>query len=655
MASNPDQFLQALIGTTGLAPIQQLQGNAQNLRLGEQQLQANQFNLNAKQNEQAAAQQYQADVRAYFQNPTPQALGQLISKHPEKADELRKANDARDEPERKSRRGIYGSLYFSSKNKRPELVISGMRRLIAAERAKGLDTTEAQGLLANLEDGDEDGSAMRDILAYSQAQLALDDPAFAKSIGATGEEYTLSQGQKRFNSDGTVVAEVAPEREYLVIPEGGKAVQIGGDPATGEGGDQAAPSGAVPQGAGMIARMLPVVLGLEGGGTLANPKTSPKGARGPMQVMPGTNRDPGFGVKPAQDDSEAERARVGRDYLGAMVGRYNDPAKALAAYNAGPGRVDAAISKHGSNWLAHMPAETRAYVNRGMSELRGGRGGAQQAPRTGDPAGTIYGNPKRGWRTMTPAEVSANGLDAGVTYQQGPEGQIQPVAGQKQQATRMTAGEVEAEGLPPGVYFRGADGVPRRAGDKPAALKSVPTPIVTAVVGNRSAIRNIDGALSELDKYPDGVGLIIGNTPNWISQRADPKGVDVRGAIANIGSLLIHDRSGAAVTISEYPRLLPFIPLASDSATDARKKLVRLRAELAAINQDYELQYSEDQGYRPIALSGDASPRSRPAAQTGGKGSAPNNPVRVRSIQQASKLPPGTWVLTPGGKLGRVK
>lgn len=74
--------------------------------------------------------------------------------------------------------------------------------------------------------------------------------------------------------------------------------------------------------------------------------TSAKGAKGEMQVLDGTNRDPGYGVRPAANDSPEERARVGRDYLDAMMRHYKgDVAKALAAYNAGPGAVDAAIRK----------------------------------------------------------------------------------------------------------------------------------------------------------------------------------------------------------------------------------------------------------------------------------------------------------------------
>jgi len=111
--------------------------------------------------------------------------------------------------------------------------------------------------------------------------------------------------------------------------------------------------------------------------------TSPKGAQGSMQVMPGTNTDPGFGVKPAADSTDAERARVGKDYLAAMMSRYgNDPAKAWAAYNAGPGRLDAVLAdpKKRGNWIAYVPKETQDYVRANMAALGGGSN-AQATPR----------------------------------------------------------------------------------------------------------------------------------------------------------------------------------------------------------------------------------------------------------------------------------
>lgn len=136
-------------------------------------------------------------------------------------------------------------------------------------------------------------------------------------------------------------------------------------------------------------RLTNVVIGQESGGKRYGADgqllTSPKGAKGEMQVLDSTNTNPGFGVRPAADDSPDERARVGRDYLQAMLQKYggNVP-QGLAAYNAGPGAVDSAIREANKNgtpaqWLSYLPKETRDYVPSIMSRYQSG-GGAPQRP-----------------------------------------------------------------------------------------------------------------------------------------------------------------------------------------------------------------------------------------------------------------------------------
>jgi soluble lytic murein transglycosylase-like protein len=85
---------------------------------------------------------------------------------------------------------------------------------------------------------------------------------------------------------------------------------------------------------------------------------SPVGARGLAQLMPGTARD--LGVNPHNPSANLEGgARYLRMQLDAFGG---DVEKALAAYNAGPGRVQAA---------GGIPAirETREYVAAIMARL----------------------------------------------------------------------------------------------------------------------------------------------------------------------------------------------------------------------------------------------------------------------------------------------
>ena len=91
--------------------------------------------------------------------------------------------------------------------------------------------------------------------------------------------------------------------------------------------------------------------------------TSAAGALGITQVMPKTGINPGFGVDPLKNNSEEEYLRFGREYLSAMLKKYNGDAElAAAAYNAGPAKVDSAIKSGGSNWITKLPKETRDYV-----------------------------------------------------------------------------------------------------------------------------------------------------------------------------------------------------------------------------------------------------------------------------------------------------
>jgi soluble lytic murein transglycosylase len=96
-----------------------------------------------------------------------------------------------------------------------------------------------------------------------------------------------------------------------------------------------------------------------------------------MQVMPETAKNPGYGITPARDNSPEELARVGREFLPAMLREFGDPKKAWAAYNAGPGRLQEAIktaAKDGGTYLDYLPKETQDYVAKNMKAYDLGAG-----------------------------------------------------------------------------------------------------------------------------------------------------------------------------------------------------------------------------------------------------------------------------------------
>jgi len=178
-----------------------------------------------------------------------------------------------------------------------------------------------------------------------------------------------------------------------------------------------------------------------------------------------------------------------------------------------------------------------------------------------------------------------------------------------------------------------------------AKLKQVPAAANKAIIENDQNLNKVDQALALL--RGESVGALQGDTkatgakgflPNSLLNRMDPKGVDTRAMISDIGSLVLHDRSGAAVSASESPRLMPFIPLASDDPVTAMKKLTRFKQVYEQEQEALNMTYSREQGYNPNPLSDPkrratdkAQAQAAPPAAHAQGGSAPqaNRNIRV--------------------------
>ena len=121
----------------------------------------------------------------------------------------------------------------------------------------------------------------------------------------------------------------------------------------------AAVKGTAAKGATVVDQIVPIIEYIESRGDVN--AISPKGAKGPMQLMRETGKDPGLGVTPLRNNSPEENRRLGRDYFAALLNRYDGNVyDALAAYNWGLGNVD--------KWIANgrkqnaLPAETKNYI-----------------------------------------------------------------------------------------------------------------------------------------------------------------------------------------------------------------------------------------------------------------------------------------------------
>lgn len=365
----------------------------------EQQMQRRMFDMqsrafSAEQQEKQRAIDEEAAFRSATEqvmiDPSPQGIARLALRFPKRAEQIQAAWKLIDADRQKADLTQIGSIYSLAQGGQYDQAAQFMQRRVDADKAAGQSDPVDEAILTALKSGDP--IQQKAAAAQIGMQLAMIDPAkfgetYGKLFPTDAKTGTQKEYEWRAGLYGKEAADtwMATKDIELVPVEKGGSIYSKSDFIPGaavpqpRGGDQSTGGQATPD----LERMLAITMQSESGGKDFAPGggylTSPQGARGRMQVMPGTERDPGFGVRPAQNDSPDELARVGRDYFKAMMARYGEPAKAWAAYNAGPGRLDAALAK-GGDWPKHMPSETRKYVARNMSQLRKGGASAEGGP-----------------------------------------------------------------------------------------------------------------------------------------------------------------------------------------------------------------------------------------------------------------------------------
>jgi hypothetical protein len=284
-----------------------------------------------------------------------------------------------------------------------QLDLGAVYNTLAQQRSLGLQAQQAQqqGQMNALQMARyqrEDDKAQRQQSALSKLSNPNLDEAGRRSIlGEAFPEYLAKQtfqgGDYKIAPDGTVIdgntGQVVSRPQILDgEPTQVSAPQASPRPTLAPGGHgpvpmpvqreelpAARPSANVPavyqpiidmhaERTGLDSDLIGRVFMKETGGraeVVNGQKVSPAGAEGPMQTMPDTLKDPGYGVPPAKDGSVDEKFRVGTDYLAAMMKKYNgNKVLAVGAYNWGPGNVDKWIA--GGADMSKVPAETKGYV-----------------------------------------------------------------------------------------------------------------------------------------------------------------------------------------------------------------------------------------------------------------------------------------------------
>lgn len=169
------------------------------------------------------------------------------------------------------------------------------------------------------------------------------------------------------------------------------------------------------------------------------------------------------------------------------------------------------------------------------------------------------------------------------------------------------------------------DGVPLKGKSVNGKLKDIPATANAKIIEGAQGLTNIDQALAALEQNPGAVGWsnMIPGAQTVKQLWSSPQDIATRAQVSNIGSLVLHDRSGAAVSASEFPRLAPFIPSASDSAKAGAAKL----REMKRIAEDelglYAGTYGPDNGYRESPLLRRRATDATSPGQPGTPGAVP--------------------------------
>ena len=239
---------------------------------------------------------------------------------------------------------------------------------IAQAKARGVDTTAMEALAGLGIDTtgqintytNNSISDTRDARDYKDKR---DDITYNRNY-QTGRDKVTDAQWAEGNNRANISAMASLAEKYKTDPTSGYSVDANGNiTTTGTSGVSFADA----------MGLMPSIFNTESNNTHRTASgglvTSPKGALGVAQIMPATAAKPGYGMKPINlhTSSADEQKAWATEYIGKIQKAHNfTTEQAVAAYNAGPGKVQQAIKSGGSNWLAQLPKETQNYVPKVM-------------------------------------------------------------------------------------------------------------------------------------------------------------------------------------------------------------------------------------------------------------------------------------------------
>lgn len=231
------------------------------------------------------------------------------------------------------------------------------------------DATQIVGFVDGLQNSQQQRAASKHGMQLGDAQLQLARDKFGLEQQAAAQQQQYAKAYMKslgFDEKGNLIGGVTQGTGQSA----GSPVQSQGRQSLSQGQlDQVIAQVAKEEGVSPL--IIKAMIGTESSNQ--NGLISPAGARGYMQLVPGTAKE--LGVEGDAIWDPYTNIKAGTRYVKQQYEKFgNDWGKAFAAYNAGPGRVSGLIAsnnKAGRGWSVGLPKETQDYLRKITGQLRG--------------------------------------------------------------------------------------------------------------------------------------------------------------------------------------------------------------------------------------------------------------------------------------------
>jgi hypothetical protein len=581
------------------------------------------------------ARMFQQDLSAVQANPTPQNISALMMKYPEFGDNIKGSWDLKDKAQRDADLTSIGQVYTPALSGDWQTAAKAAHERHDADKAAGQSTPEDEQFLSQIDAAAQgDKQAQRSVLTYLgfHAAAAAGAEHFATVYGALKGGYTLDAGATRYDDNGNIVAQ-----SPFLKTEGGGILERDDAGATGGTHSPAkiplptsAPDAGTPP--SVVATTLaqggvpaPVVAGflgnfhVEGGYGGAKGDGGSANGIGQWRGARAANFEKVMG-KPIEQATPQEQAQfvlweLKNPEAAGMTEEQRDAVLNATSPQHAATLIDKFYERSSGEDRSLRVAAAKQYAQVGVPATATDASGQQAPPGFHWVVPPKQPEAKDSFRILAPAEAQTMGLDPNTKYQINDKtGQVTAVGGQQRQAKQ----------IPQQVQTKAQASIDVR--DTMARLAGTWKPAYGGHTILGDNLNTLQRTLGSWSGAPEGMA-------NWW---ADFQNMDnlIRNQL--FGSALTEHEKQAYAATTITPRM------------DPKEIAKRFNTRRNIINAVVARQqnFLKKNGYDPEAVDALFQP-------LGASGGGDTSPVRVRSVQEAQKLAPGTLYLAPDGKVRR--